>query len=674
MKKNRKKIILIIIFIVIFIVGFVSIMIYLNNSQNNYTFLEKKWIDNNENNIIDIYVEDDLPIFSLSGSGVFYDFVKDLELDTGLSFNISYTSASPMVMSTKSKKTNEDVIFFKDHFVLVSKTNVYLSDLTAAGAITVGVLNDELSNISSNLTKYSNIEYKTYDSMEELEEAFSKDTISYMIISLYENLDLFMNNNYNVIYHFDGLNKYFTVGFNNASKELISIINKFYNKWETRKEEKFSKYFTDLFYDINKYTEIEKESVTNDDFIVGYIENMPLEGKINNTFSGLTGHYLKEFSKLTGTTYKYIKYKNVDKLLKALSDKKIDLVYNSYGINNSNYVTTGYIGTKNIVVLVPNNSDLIINSIESLKGMDVSLIKNRSLKNMFSTQNIFNIVERESVEELYKTDNDVIIIEKEVYDYYKTNKLEDYKIAYIGNEYVYDAFLLNNSNEALNKLFSFYISIKSAKTSANQSVIDTLQDKNNNWFLSFIVDNAFVIIIILLLALFIGYKYGNKVRLTKKIKKEDKMLYLDVMTNVKNRNYLNDNIEYWEKNIIYPQTIIILDLNKIKELNDKQGHEAGDEQIKACANVLIKTQRENSEIMRTDGNEFTIYLVGYEEKVIMSYIHKLNKELKNSLPNKEYGVSIGYSMITNEIKTIDDAINEALIMVKENKGISNEGN
>ena len=152
------------------------------------------------------------------------------------------------------------------------------------------------------------------------------------------------------------------------------------------------------------------------------------------------------------------------------------------------------------------------------------------------------------------------------------------------------------------------------------------------------------------------------------------MLYLDVMTNVKNRNYLNDNIEYWEKNIIYPQTIIILDLNKIKELNDKQGHEAGDEQIKACANVLIKTQRENSEIMRTDGNEFTIYLVGYEEKVIMSYIHKLNKELKNSLPNKEYGVSIGYSMITNEIKTIDDAINEALIMVKENKGISNEEN
>ena len=401
---------------------------------------------------------------------------------------------------------------------------------------------------------------------------------------------------------------------------------------------------------------------------------MPLEGKINNTFSGLTGHYLKEFSKLTGTTYKYIKYKNVDKLSKALSDKKIDLVYISYGINNSNYVTTSYIGTKNIVVLVPNNSDLIINSIESLKGMDVSLIKNRSLKNMFSTQNIFNIVERESVEELYKTDNDVIIIEKEVYDYYKTNKLEDYKIAYIGNEYVYDAFLLNNSNEALNKLFSFYISIKSAKTSANQSVIDTLQDKNNNWFLSFIVDNAFVIIIILLLALFIGYKYGNKVRLTKKIKKEDKMLYLDVMTNVKNRNYLNDNIEYWEKNIIYPQTIIILDLNKIKELNDKQGHEAGDEQIKACANVLIKTQRENSEIMRTDGNEFTIYLVGYEEKVIMSYIHKLNKELKNSLPNKEYGVSIGYSMITNEIKTIDDAINEALIMVKENKGISNEEN
>ena len=111
-----------------------------------------------------------------------------------------------------------------------------------------------------------------------------------------------------------------------------------------------------------------------------------------------------------------------------------------------------------------------------------------------------------------------------------------------------------------------------------------------------------------------------------------------------------------------------VDINRLKSLNDRSGHEAGDSQIKAVASVLIKTQRDNSEIIRTDGDEFLIYLVGYDEKKIGTYIHKLNRELVSSLPNKDYGVSIGYSMILNEQTTIDDAINDSLNMINKSKG------
>ena len=171
---------------------------------------------------------------------------------------------------------------------------------------------------------------------------------------------------------------------------------------------------------------------------------------------------------------------------------------------------------------------------------------------------------------------------------------------------------------------------------------------------------------------FVGYKLAHKIRLSKRIRKEDKLLYIDVMTNLKNRNYLNDNIEYWSENKVYPQAILVLDLNQIKDLNDKYGHEEGDKQIKAAANVLIKTQRENSEIMRTDGNEFMVYLVGYEEKIILSYIHKLTRELDLSLPYKNYGASLGYAMIENELNTIDDAINDATNRMRANKEGSSE--
>lgn len=675
MRKNTKRIIIGSTLVVILIAAFIVLMIYLNNSQNNYTFLEKKWMDNNSNSVIDVYVQKDLPIFSINGSGVYYDLIKDLETDTNLTINPTYTSSNMISLEEKSSTNTDEITIFEDHYVMFAKNNAYITDIALLGKISVGVLKDDLPLVSKNLSNYSNIEYKIYQTIDALEEAVKKEEILYGIMPLYENIDMFMNNELSIIYHFEGLNKFYTISFTNAPKELISIVKKFINKWEERKNEKFNLHYSNLYYDINKFTEIEKESIINDDFLVGYIDNLPYEGKINNTFTGLTGKYLSKFSEFSGATYKYINYKNLDKLSKAITNKKVDVVYNAYSYNNANYLTSGYVGNKNVVVLIPNDSTLIVNSMNDLNGKEVLMLEGRSLINIYNTKNIFKVKGIKNINELLNKGQDkIIIIEKEMYDYYKTKELSDHKVAYVTSDYVYESFLLNNSNESFNKLFTFYMSTLSGKTIGEEATIQTTTDKNNNMFLSFIVDNVFYLILILAFIGFVLYKITNKVRLSKKIRKEDKLLYLDVMTNLKNRNYLNDNIEYWEKNIIFPQTIIILDLNDIKELNDKNGHEAGDKQIKACANILIKTQRENSEIMRTDGNEFTIYLVGYEEKMIMSYIRKLNKELKNSLPFKEYGVSIGYSMINDEIKTMDDAINESLIMVNDNKVRGNEKN
>ena len=149
------------------------------------------------------------------------------------------------------------------------------------------------------------------------------------------------------------------------------------------------------------------------------------------------------------------------------------------------------------------------------------------------------------------------------------------------------------------------------------------------------------------------------------MKKEDKLRYVDMLTSLKNRNYLNDNIEIWDESEIYPQTIIIVDLNNIAYINDNYGHQEGDNIIKEAANILITDQMENSDIIRTNGNEFLIYLVEYDEKQIVSYIRKLNKDFKEL--SYGFGAAIGYSMITDAIKTIDDAINEATLDMRNNK-------
>ena len=93
-------------------------------------------------------------------------------------------------------------------------------------------------------------------------------------------------------------------------------------------------------------------------------------------------------------------------------------------------------------------------------------------------------------------------------------------------------------------------------------------------------------------------------------------------------------------------------------------------------NIIIKilkkeadSKLEKTEIIRTNGNEFLIYMIGYEEKQVVSYLKKLNKELKEL--SHGFGAAYGYSMITDAIKTIDDAVNEATLDMKNNKEETN---
>ena len=60
-----------------------------------------------------------------------------------------------------------------------------------------------------------------------------------------------------------------------------------------------------------------------------------------------------------------------------------------------------------------------------------------------------------------------------------------------------------------------------------------------------------------------------------------------------------------------------------------------------------------------------IYMVGYNEDQVVLYMRKLYKLMKD-LPH-EKGATLGYSMILNDIKLIEDAINDAVLDIKKNK-------
>ena len=260
----------------------------------------------------------------------------------------------------------------------------------------------------------------------------------------------------------------------------------------------------------------------------------------------------------------------------------------------------------------------------------------------------------------------IIILDSESYYNYQSKNFSDYKVIYNGNENVDHGFIINstNENDTFSKLFSNYIETLNYKQIYNSSVKDYSSDSKE-------VSHTFIyFILVVLLALIIWLFAKKKIKIKKKTKRDQIVRYIDPLTSLKNRHYLNKNFSKWENNAIYPQSIIVINLNNLRHINDVYGHEEGDKLIKQAANILIKNQLEQSDIIRTDGNEYLIYMVGYEKNKVVAFMRKLYKEL-NELPYG-FGATLGYSMIEDDIKTIDDAINEAVLEIRASKEMKNK--
>ena len=664
MKKN-KKYFLIGGLVLVLIVLILCLLMYLNSRKNGYSFSEKSFINSNLNNVIDVSVEGSLPIFSNSGVGVFYDFVNFMERDTKLTFNVQVNGSGTYKFTNKNELGGNDLLFYTDHFVVVSTLSDEIVDLNTLSGKNVAVMDTDKDYVSKYMSEY-NVNIVSFSHFNDLTDQMS-DSVLYAILPMQKYINSIVYNKYNIVYHIDGLHSHYVLSMNDASSTMSKIFTKAFNMWKSEILPSINSHFLELYYDAYNLTEVEKERVTSDDLIVGYVDNMPFEGKLNRNFSGITSMYLDIFSDMTGATYKYIEYKNINKLIEALNNKKVDLAVNYYDVNSSNYVDSVSLGTIKYVILAHQSNKDSFDNLVSISDDNIKMVGNTKLYKYISSINS-NINTYKDYKKMFKslTEEDILVIEKSTYDYYKNSSLKKYVIKYMGESTVSNTFLLNNDNKVLNNLFNFYLSTTSNNNIESMAIDNSLNMASRNILIEFIISNINYLVLLVIAVVFLLYKFNRKVKVTKKIKKEDKMMYLDVMTNLKNRNYLNDNLSYWEDNKVYPQAVVVIDLNNISIINDTKGHEEGDRQIKSAASILIKTQRENSEIIRTDGNEFLIYLVGYEENQIVTYVNKLMKEFK-SLPY-EYGASMGYFMITSESTTIDDAINEALIKMRENKG------
>lgn len=670
MKKRKKRIIISVVILLLILAGIGLMTLHILKDENKLTVEEKEWITENIQVVQNVHVLNNVDIYGKNGSGVFYDFLEDLKKEYNLekinpiTYNYGEEISSKAFKIVYEPKEN-DAIFQKEHFVVISKEKKKINGLTALKGKKVGVISEDEKSITDYLQDTSVILHNFESSTKLLEALNESKEIEYAIVPLEENLTSILSSNYFIDYHMSDLNKYL-VFEPKEGDTFSSIIKKYFATWEKEHlHESINENELKTFINALSISEKEITNLQSKTYNYGFVDKHPYEVLISGTYGGIVSEYVARFSEFSATEFSFTKYKNFSKFTESMKNNQLDLFFNYYNID-TNYKKVDSLLPISYVVVAPSKDNFLINNISSLKGKTIYVEKNSLLEKYLSSKEGVNIKtynDEKSLKKISKKEN-YICIDKDTFAYYQKSFLSDYSIRYENKLDDTYSFYLKNE-DTFNLLFTKYIMTLDPEEVRISGLYNHEVTVKSGTFFGKIAKYSLLIIFILIILVFIVYRSSKKIKIAKKIKKEDKIKYIDQLTSLKNRNYLNENIANWNKNTIYPQATIIIDLNQVQMINDTLGYEQGDVQIKAAANVLIKTQLDNTDIMRTDGNEFLIYLVGYQEKQVVSYIRKLYKEFKN-LPY-EYGAAIGYSIIENDMKTIEDAINESVDDMKNKK-------
>jgi len=160
-----------------------------------------------------------------------------------------------------------------------------------------------------------------------------------------------------------------------------------------------------------------------------------------------------------------------------------------------------------------------------------------------------------------------------------------------------------------------------------------------------------------------------------RIKLEKRLAYIantDVLTEINSRRHfftLADKIFETENEL----SLMMLDIDHFKNVNDQYGHNAGDSVLKSLPSILLQTLPKEAILGRLGGEEFAILLSGVDPQATLSIADQLCKDISNtpidvngSSPIK-VTASIGIAQRTEEVNSISDLLKHADIALYEAK-------
>ncbi|MNN25746.1 putative diguanylate cyclase YedQ [compost metagenome] len=141
----------------------------------------------------------------------------------------------------------------------------------------------------------------------------------------------------------------------------------------------------------------------------------------------------------------------------------------------------------------------------------------------------------------------------------------------------------------------------------------------------------------------------------------------DVLTKLYNRAYYEDELARLGRKGPWPVSVVAVDLNGLKQVNDQYGHGDGDALLRRTGEVLKKAVGEQACVARIGGDEFMVLLPGNDERGAATVVDQIQQvvELNNQFyPGARLSFSIGAATcaqgdrLTDTVKLADSRMYE----------------
>nr|WP_131045698.1 GGDEF domain-containing protein [Clostridioides difficile] len=188
------------------------------------------------------------------------------------------------------------------------------------------------------------------------------------------------------------------------------------------------------------------------------------------------------------------------------------------------------------------------------------------------------------------------------------------------------------------------------------------------------------ILLILQLIIFINHIYSiekniylekehNRLKMIKqeqllKVNLLKKKANIDELTSAYNRKFAFEKIQHYiDNNLLF--SLIYIDLDKLKTINDTYGHLAGDNYIINFSSIVIENLGIDDIFARIGGDEFIVIMPKSNENTTKEFIEKISKIMDNTI-----SFSSGIVEVSSENKmTVEEIINIAdirMYTIKQN--------